>query len=155
LSRKTKRELSSTRPFPSARPHGSLEFYKDFNPKGWSAYGPRRRVAPTIPTNEIYGIWDSGRPRLALHCYLDLPCLRWKNSWQKIRAKEIYYMQPSPEKSLMTVTEAAHFLSISVSTLYGWAWQRRIPFVKVGRALRFERVDLEKFVQSHRYEART
>jgi excisionase family DNA binding protein len=64
-------------------------------------------------------------------------------------------MRPNPEKSLMTVTEAAHFLSISVSTLYGWAWQRRIPFVKVGRALRFERVDLEKFVQSHRYEART
>ena len=63
-------------------------------------------------------------------------------------------MRPTSEISLMTVREAADFLSISVSTLYGWAWQRRIPFVKVGRALRFERRDLEKFIQSHRVEAR-
>jgi len=54
----------------------------------------------------------------------------------------------------MTIKDAARFLSVSVSTLYGWVWQRRIPFVKVGRALRFERVDLEKFVQVHRYEPR-
>jgi len=63
-------------------------------------------------------------------------------------------MQCKPEMTLMTVKEAAQFLSISVSTLYGWAWQRRIPFVKVGRALRFDRIDLQEFVQAHRFEAR-
>ena len=46
------------------------------------------------------------------------------------------------------------FLAFLFPTLYGWAWQRRIPFVKVGRALRFDRVDLERFVQAHRHEAR-
>ncbi len=56
--------------------------------------------------------------------------------------------------ALMTVGEAAQFLSVSVSTLYGWAWQRRIPFVKMGRALRFERADLEKFVEANRHAAR-
>jgi excisionase family DNA binding protein len=55
----------------------------------------------------------------------------------------------------MTVREAAHFLSVSASTLYGWAWQRKIAFVKVGRALRFDRADLEKFVRANRFEART
>jgi excisionase family DNA binding protein len=55
---------------------------------------------------------------------------------------------------LMTVGEAARFLAVSVSTLYGWVHQRRISFVKVGRALRFDRADLERFVQTHRFEAR-
>ena len=62
-------------------------------------------------------------------------------------------MQLSDEHNLMTIEEAAEFLSVSTSTLYGWVWQRRIPFVKVGRALRFEIRDLEKFIQSHRVEA--
>jgi excisionase family DNA binding protein len=34
---------------------------------------------------------------------------------------------------LVNVNEAAQFLAVSPSTLYGWFWQRRIPFVKVGR----------------------
>jgi len=45
-------------------------------------------------------------------------------------------------------------LAVSVSTLYGWAWQRKIPFVKVGRALRFDMADLEKFIQANRTQAR-
>jgi excisionase family DNA binding protein len=55
---------------------------------------------------------------------------------------------------LMTVHEAAQLLSVSVSTLYGWAWQRKIPFVKIGRALRFQKSDMEIFIQSNRVEAR-
>ena len=61
----------------------------------------------------------------------------------------------SNESKLLNVREAALVLCVSVSTLYGWAWQRRIPFVKVGRALRFEKRDLEKFIQSNRFEARS
>jgi len=56
-------------------------------------------------------------------------------------------MQPPIATGLMTVKKAANFLSLSPSTLYGWAWQRKIPFVKVGRALRFDRADLERFVR--------
>jgi excisionase family DNA binding protein len=55
---------------------------------------------------------------------------------------------------LMTVTDAARYLAVSVSTLYGWVYQRRIPFVKVGRALRFEVVDLDSFIQRNRTQAR-
>jgi excisionase family DNA binding protein len=39
---------------------------------------------------------------------------------------------------LVNIAEAARFLSVSPSTLYGWVWQRRIAFVKVGRAVRFD-----------------
>jgi excisionase family DNA binding protein len=55
---------------------------------------------------------------------------------------------------LLTVQEAAQMLAVSVSTLYGWAWQRKIPFVKMGRALRFDMAELEKFIQANRTQAR-
>ena len=54
------------------------------------------------------------------------------------------------ECRLIPVREAALYLAVSVSTLYGWVWQRRIPFVKIGRALRFDVSDLERFVDENR-----
>ena len=55
---------------------------------------------------------------------------------------------------LLTVQEAARYLAVSVSTLYGWVWQRRVPFVKVGRALRFDLDDLKKFVEDNKQHPR-
>jgi excisionase family DNA binding protein len=56
------------------------------------------------------------------------------------------------ERPLLTVSEAATFLSISISTLYGWVWQRRIAFIKVGRAVRFHKADLEQFIKDSRVD---
>ena len=43
-----------------------------------------------------------------------------------------------PEDRLLDVKEAAAMLAVKPATLYQWAYQRRIPFVKLlGRALRF------------------
>lgn len=64
-------------------------------------------------------------------------------------------MQITTQAGLVTVREAARYLSVSVSTLYGWVWQRRIPFVKVGRALRFDLDDLKKFVEGNKQQPRT
>lgn len=55
---------------------------------------------------------------------------------------------------LVNIAEAARFLAVSPSTLYGWVWQRRIAFVKVGRAVRFDMADLERFVAQNRIQAR-
>ena len=63
-------------------------------------------------------------------------------------------MQLRSESGLITVQDAAKFLAVSTSTLYGWVYLRRIPFVKVGRALRFEVAELQKFVQANRFQAR-
>jgi len=63
-------------------------------------------------------------------------------------------MQSRSESGLITVQEAANFLAVSTSTLYGWVYLRRIPFVKVGRALRFEVAELQKFIQANRFQAR-
>jgi excisionase family DNA binding protein len=54
---------------------------------------------------------------------------------------------------LLTIREAALYLAVSVSTLYGWVWQRRIPFVKIGRALRFDPQDLQAFVDANKQPA--
>jgi excisionase family DNA binding protein len=51
---------------------------------------------------------------------------------------------------LVTVQDASQYLAVSVSTLYGWVFQRRIPFVKVGRALRFDLADLDGFIETNR-----
>ena len=56
--------------------------------------------------------------------------------------------------SLVDIAEAARILSVSVSTLYGWVWQRRIAFVKMGRALRFEPTALRQFIEKNRVQAR-
>jgi excisionase family DNA binding protein len=58
------------------------------------------------------------------------------------------------EEGLVDIVEAARILSVSVSTLYGWIWQRRIAFVKMGRAVRFEHRVLREFIQQSRVEPR-
>ena len=60
-----------------------------------------------------------------------------------------------PGTRLLDIKQAAKFLSVSVSTLYGWVWQRRIPFVKMGRAVRFDVGDLERFIEVNRHQATT
>lgn len=58
------------------------------------------------------------------------------------------------DEELVDVVEAARILSVSVSTLYGWIWQRRIAFLKMGRAVRFEHRVLREFIQQSRVEPR-
>lgn len=54
--------------------------------------------------------------------------------------------QTAPDR-LLDVREAAEMLGLKPSTLYQWAYERRIPVVKLfGRALRFRVSDLQKLV---------
>lgn len=52
-------------------------------------------------------------------------------------------------KRLLNVKEAAQFLGIKVDTLYKKSRLREVPFVKVGRALRFDVVALDRYVEQH------
>lgn len=51
------------------------------------------------------------------------------------------------EKRLLTVREAAEFLGTTSATLYGRVWRREIPFVKIGRSVRFDRRDLDELIE--------
>ena len=47
---------------------------------------------------------------------------------------------------LLDVNEAAELLALKPATLYTWASDRRIPTVKMGRALRFRLSTLQKLI---------
>lgn len=51
---------------------------------------------------------------------------------------------------LLTRPEAAKYLGIKPQTLSVWACTKRypLPFVKVGRSVRYRVSDLEKFIQA-------
>jgi len=59
--------------------------------------------------------------------------------------------QEGRRSRLLAVRQAAQFLLVAESTLYGWVWQRKIPFIKVGRRVRFDLLDLERFLDANRY----
>jgi len=49
---------------------------------------------------------------------------------------------------VMTVTQAAEYLGLAVSTLNKWRCHGEGPvFIKLGRAVRYRVEDLEKFIQ--------
>jgi excisionase family DNA binding protein len=52
------------------------------------------------------------------------------------------------ETNLIDINELARRLSIAKGTLYNWVYLRRIPFVKLGRALRFNPEEIERIVRS-------
>ena len=58
------------------------------------------------------------------------------------------------EQKLMDITAAAQYLAISKATIYSWVCLKRIPYVKLGRALRFERSELDAFISARKTEAR-
>lgn len=55
-------------------------------------------------------------------------------------------------KRLLDVREAAVYLGLEVDTVYKKARLRELPSVKVGRALRFDLVALDRYVEQHTIE---
>jgi len=54
-----------------------------------------------------------------------------------------------PQDSLLTIQQAATRTSLSVHTLYTMVSQRRIPFIRFGKAIRFDPVAIERWIQQH------
>lgn len=48
---------------------------------------------------------------------------------------------------LISIQEAALYTSLSIKTLYAMVSQRRVPYVKVGRLLRFDMGLLNQWLQ--------
>ncbi len=64
---------------------------------------------------------------------------------------------PSTDQSqtprLLASAEAAHYLSITERHVRLLWTERRLPAIKVGRLLRFDRGDLDSFVERQRVDA--
>ena len=52
--------------------------------------------------------------------------------------------------NLLSVSEAAEFLRLSEHTIRAWARRGRIPTVRLGSRLLFDRADLERFIEASR-----
>ncbi len=52
------------------------------------------------------------------------------------------------ETRLISVEEAAKYLGVQKSTIYSWAWRRKIPSVKMGRRLLFDQEDLDRMIEA-------
>jgi excisionase family DNA binding protein len=56
----------------------------------------------------------------------------------------------SPElpRRLITIDELAALWNVPKTTLYNWVYQRRLPYVKLGRSLRFDVIQIEQMRQA-------
>ncbi len=55
---------------------------------------------------------------------------------------------------MMNIHELAKELGLSESGIYQWVSQRKIPFVRMGRALRFDSEEIKKWIEGNRIEPR-
>ena len=57
------------------------------------------------------------------------------------------------ESGLMTLVEVAEYLKIAQRTAYGWVKDGKLPGFKIGGAWRFDRTDMEKWVDEQKRKA--
>ena len=52
----------------------------------------------------------------------------------------------------MNITVLSDLLGISVSTLYTWVSQRKIPYSKIGHSVKFDLTKIEKWIKQNSLE---
>ena len=55
----------------------------------------------------------------------------------------------APNKRFLDVKEVSNEYGLAVSTLYTMVSQRRIPYTKMGRRTKFDRVELDRWIHTH------
>ncbi|MCM8771345.1 MAG: helix-turn-helix domain-containing protein [Candidatus Omnitrophica bacterium] len=53
---------------------------------------------------------------------------------------------------LITVEELAKYLNLNPHTIYIWVEQKKIPFIKIGRMVRFDLIEIEEWLASKKTE---
>ena len=56
------------------------------------------------------------------------------------------------EKRYLGIEETAEYLGLSKGTLYVWACQRRIPYLKIGKLLKFDIIEIQAWLKDKRVE---
>jgi excisionase family DNA binding protein len=58
------------------------------------------------------------------------------------------------EKALLSIREASELLGIAETTLRDWLYQKKLPFYRLGRAIRLKNEDIVRFREGSRVEGR-
>lgn len=56
-------------------------------------------------------------------------------------------------KKLLTVSEVAEYLAVARQTIYNMVSERKIPFIKLGKAVRFDMKDVNALIEKGKVEA--
>ncbi len=56
------------------------------------------------------------------------------------------------DKELLSIREASGLLGVAETTLRDWLYQKRLPFYRLGRAIRLKREDILDFREDSRVD---
>ena len=48
-----------------------------------------------------------------------------------------------PEKRFVGIKELSEYLGLPIGTIYSWTHQRKIPYIKMGRLVKFDLEEIE------------
>lgn len=51
-------------------------------------------------------------------------------------------------KRFLGVKELSEYLGISINTIYSYIWQKKIPYIKIGRIVKFDLEKIERWLES-------
>jgi excisionase family DNA binding protein len=54
---------------------------------------------------------------------------------------------------LLNIQQVATYLGLSVHTVYKFVSQRKIPHIKIGKLLKFDRQEIDRWIASHAVKA--
>ena len=58
------------------------------------------------------------------------------------------------ERRLIDIEAVSEQLGVCIKTVYGWIHMRRIPFVKIGRLVKFDPKDIETWITERKVPVR-
>lgn len=59
-------------------------------------------------------------------------------------------MENSIRRQFLSPAELSTYLGLSLNTIYAWVNQRRIPYVKISRLVKFSITDIDEWMKSMR-----
>ncbi len=62
-------------------------------------------------------------------------------------SEDLFFGIQTEKESLWTKRELAEFLNVGVKTIDKWVCSKSIPFLKLGRSVRFRRREVELWLQ--------
>jgi excisionase family DNA binding protein len=56
------------------------------------------------------------------------------------------------EKRFLSIQELSEYLGVRKGTVYVWVCQRRIPYLKIGKLVKFDMREIENWLKNKRIE---
>lgn len=54
------------------------------------------------------------------------------------------------ERRFIGIKDLSEYLGLTKGTLYVWVCQRRVPYLKIGKLLKFDIIEIEKWLKDKR-----